>query len=145
MRLGKNKPATALLVVLAGTLVAQLAIAQGSTRSQVADGAVDGNTDGDALLDCAPGELMQGAVGFINLGDPAPTEIGAIENLLDDRISAAISLEASAFEQISVVEKTGSVVWLSKDRQMVVLLEQNDKGQWQAVARHICSDIAESK
>jgi hypothetical protein len=88
---------------------------------------------------------MQGAVGFINLGDPAPTEIGAIENLLDDRISAAISLEASAFEQISVVEKTGSVVWLSKDRQMVVLLEQNDKGQWQAVARHICSDIAESK
>jgi hypothetical protein len=141
MRLGKNKLATALLVVLAGTLVAQLAIAQGSTPSQV----VDGNTDGDGLLDCAPGELMQGAVGFINLGDPAPTEIGAIENLLDDRISAAISLEASAFEQISVVEKTGSVVWLSKDRQMVVLLEQNDKGQWQAVARHICSDIAESK
>jgi hypothetical protein len=141
MRLGKNKLATALLVVLAGTLVAQLAIAQGSTPSQV----VDGNTDGDGLLDCAPGELMQGAVGFINLGDPAPTEIGAIENLLDDRISAAISLEASAFEQISVVEKTGSVVWLSKDRQMVVLLEQNDKGQWQAVARHICSDIAEGK
>jgi hypothetical protein len=138
-----------LLLLLIGALAAQFTIAQGSSHSQVSvddrtdsgNGAAESDVDGDGVLDCAPGVLIHGSAGFIGIGDPSPTKTGALTNYLSDEKSAEdIPLVASDFDQHSVGEG-GGVLWVSRDRQVLAVMEQDAKGEWYVVARAACSDV----
>jgi hypothetical protein len=138
-----------LLLLLIGALAAQLAIAGGAPNQQVAAGTprdadvggVDSDTDGDGILDCAPDALINLHAGWGAIGDPAPTKSGALTNFFSEEKSTEdIPVVASDFSQHSVGE-SGGVTWVSDDRQVLAILEQDPKGQWYVAARGVCSDV----
>jgi hypothetical protein len=141
-RLGRNRIGVLILLVLLAALVAQLSFAQGSPQPQLASDTTDSDFDGDGVLDCAPGEMIHASAGFIGIGDPAATKTGALTNFLsDERRAPAIAATASDFFEHSVGE-SGGVSWVTRDRQVVVVLEQDTKRQWYAAARSMCTAVA---
>jgi len=57
------------------------------------------------VLNCTPGVLIHASAGFIGIGDPAPTKIGALTNYLSDEKSAeAIPVVATDFFEHGVGE-----------------------------------------
>ena len=134
------------LLGLIGALMAQLAMAQETPRlHEIASDTTDSDTDGDGVLDCAPGVMIHSSAGFIGIGEPAPTKTGAIANYLsDERRASGISSAASDFSEYSVGEG-GGVTWVSEDRQVVTVLEQDAKREWFVVARSMCTDVVAEK
>ena len=151
MRLGKKKAVQlGLPLLLIGTLAAQLATARGTPYQQAptrspggsGDGQAETDWDVDGVLYCAPGVGIHGHAGFIGIGDTAPTKSGALTNYLAGKSAVHIPVVASDFSQHSAGD-AGGVLWVSRDRQVLTIMEQDAKGEWYVAARSACTDVFE--